>query len=104
MPDLRAIYRAETAEAAAARLDEFEAGWGGRYPAIAPAWRRAWEHVVPMFAFPPTIRKMIYTTDAMDKRLLRFRDKMVDVRTTSRRRAVQRLEAPAGCLIQALPA
>ena len=66
MPDLRAIYRAETAEAAAARLDAFEAGWGERYPAIVPAWRRAWEHVVPMFAFPPQIRKMIYTTNALD--------------------------------------
>ena len=66
MPDLRAIYRAETAEAAAARLDEFEEGWGARYPAIAPAWRRAWEHVVPMFAFPPQIRRMIYTTNALE--------------------------------------
>ena len=66
MPDLRAIYRAETAEAAAARLDEFEACWGERYPAVAPAWRRAWEHVVPMFAFPPAIRKMIYTTNALE--------------------------------------
>ena len=66
MPDLRAIYRAETAEAAAARLDEFEEGWGARYPAIAPGWRRAWEHVVPMFAFPPQIRRMIYTTNALE--------------------------------------
>ena len=66
MPDLRAIYRAETAEAAAARLDEFEAAWGERYPAIVPAWRRAWEHVVPMFAFPPQIRKTIYTTNALE--------------------------------------
>ncbi len=66
VPDLRAIYRAETAEAAAARLEAFEAGWGERYPAIAPAWRRAWEHVVPMFAFPPAIRKMIYRTNALE--------------------------------------
>ena len=66
MPDLKAIYRAETAEAAAAKLDEFEASWGARYPAVAPAWRRAWEHVVPMFAFPPAIRKMIYTTNALE--------------------------------------
>ena len=66
MPDLKAVYRAETAEAATARLDEFEASWGGRYPAIAPTWRRAWEHVVPMFAFPPAIRKMIYTTNALE--------------------------------------
>ena len=66
MPDIRAIYRAETVEAAAARLDEFEAKWGAQYPAIAPSWRRAWEHVVPMFAFPPAIRKMIYTTNALE--------------------------------------
>ena len=66
MPDLKAVYRAETAEAAAARLDEFEARWGQRYPAVVPAWRRAWEHVVPMFAFPPAIRKMIYTTNALE--------------------------------------
>ena len=64
MSSLRAL--AETAEAAAARLDEFEAGWSGRYPAIIPAWRRAPEHVVAMFAFPPAIRKMIYTTDALE--------------------------------------
>ena len=68
MPDLKAVYRAESAEAAAARLDEFEARWGQRYPAVVPAWRRAWEHVVPMFAFPPAIRKMIYTTNALESR------------------------------------
>ena len=66
MPDIKAIYRAETAETAAAKLDEFEAKWGERYPAIAPNWRRAWEQVVPMFAFPPAIRKMIYTTNALE--------------------------------------
>jgi hypothetical protein len=60
MPDLKAIYRAETAEAAAAELDTSEAKWGKRYLAIGQAWRRAWEHVVPLFAFPPAIRKMIY--------------------------------------------
>jgi putative transposase len=66
LPDIKAIYRAETAEAAAARLDEFEAKWDARYPAIGPTWRRAWEQVVPMFAFPPAIRKMIYTTNAVE--------------------------------------
>ena len=63
MPDLKAIYRAETA---AAELDNFEARWGKRYPAIGQAWRRAWDHVVPLFAFPPAIRKMIYTTNAVE--------------------------------------
>jgi len=66
MPDLKAIYRAPTAEAALAELDGFEAKWDKRYPAIGQAWRRAWEHVVPFFAFPPAIRKMIYTTNAVE--------------------------------------
>src|SRR6202008_1553842 len=66
MPDLKAIYRAETAEAAAAELGNFEAEWGKRSPAIGQAWRRAWEYVVPLFAFPPAIRKMIYTTNAVE--------------------------------------
>jgi hypothetical protein len=63
MPGLKAIYRAEMTAAAAAGLDRFEAEWGRRYPAIGQAWRRAWEFVVPLFAFPPAIRKMIYTAD-----------------------------------------
>jgi putative transposase len=66
MPDLKAVYRAETAEAALDRLGEFEDKWGARYPAIGQAWRRAWEHVIPLFAFPPAIRKMIYTTNAVE--------------------------------------
>jgi putative transposase len=66
MPDLKAIYRAPTAEAALTKLDAFEAKWDKRYPAIGQAWRRAWEHVVPFFAFPPAIRKMIYTTNAVE--------------------------------------
>ena len=66
LPSIKAIYRAETAEAALARLDDFEAAWGRRYPAVGAAWRRAWEHVVPLFAFPKDIRKMIYTTNAVE--------------------------------------
>src|ERR1700751_3599460 len=66
MPDLKAIYRAETAETAAAELEAFEAQWGKRYPAIGQAWRRAWEYVGPLFAFPPAIRKLIYTTNAVE--------------------------------------
>lgn len=66
MPDLKAIYRAESADAARDRLADFEAAWGARYPAIGDSWRRAWEHVIPLFAFPPDIRKMIYTTNAVE--------------------------------------
>ena len=66
VPALRAIYRAENAEVAELRLGEFEAEWGKKYPAIGPAWRRAWNEVVPFFAYPPQIRKMIYTTNAIE--------------------------------------
>jgi putative transposase len=66
LPAIKAIYRAESAEVAWQRLEEFEDEWGKRYPAIAQAWRRSWEHVIPFFAFAPGIRKMIYTTNAVE--------------------------------------
>ena len=53
LPALRAIYRAETAEVAELRLADFEAEWGKKYPAIAPAWRRVWTEVIPFFGKPP---------------------------------------------------
>ena len=64
--DLKHVYRAATAELAMGWLDDFEKRWGRQFPTIAPMWRRAWEHVVPLFAFPPAIRKMIYTTNAVE--------------------------------------
>jgi putative transposase len=66
LPSIKAIYHAENADAALLRLEDFEAEWGKRYPAIGAAWRRAWEHVIPFFAFAPDIRKMIYTTNAVE--------------------------------------
>ena len=66
LPAIKAIYRAENADMAMLRLEELEAEWGKRYPAIGAAWRSAWEHVVPFFAFSPGIRKMIYTTNAVE--------------------------------------
>ena len=70
LPALRAIYRAETGEVAEQRLVEFEAEWGKKYPAIGLAWRRAWNEVAPLFAYPPEVRRMIYTTDEIDKSFL----------------------------------
>ena len=68
---LRPIYAAPTAEAAQAALEAFEAGeWGRKFPTVAAAWRRAWDRVIPFFAFPPPIRRVIYTTDEIDKYLL----------------------------------
>lgn len=64
--DLRRIYGAATADQAAGELDAFEEKWAGKYASIAPAWRRAWGEVVPFFAFDPAIRKIIYTTNAIE--------------------------------------
>lgn len=66
LPSIKAIYCAENADTALQRLEEFEAEWGKRYPAIGQAWRRSWQHVIPFFAFAPGIRKMIYTTNAVE--------------------------------------
>jgi transposase-like protein len=64
---IRPIYQAVSAEAAEAELAAFEAGpWGGKFPTVAAAWRRAWSHVIPFFAFPAPIRKVIYTTNAIE--------------------------------------
>lgn len=64
---LKPIYSAATVEAALAALEAFEQGpWGQRYAPIADAWRRAWDRVIPFFTFPPAIRKVIYTTNAIE--------------------------------------
>ena len=61
------IYGAESTSAAAARLEEFDAGpWGEKYPAITQSWRRNWEQVIPFFAFPAAVRRIIYTTNAIE--------------------------------------
>jgi putative transposase len=64
--DLKHVYRAATAEHGLRWLDDFEKRWGRQYPTIAPLWRRAWEFVTPLFAFPSMIRKLIYTTNAIE--------------------------------------
>ena len=64
---LKAIYRAVDAKAAEDALIAFEASeWGLRYVAIAQSWRRAWNEVIPFFAFPEAVRKIIYTTNAIE--------------------------------------
>lgn len=64
---LKEIYRAPTAVAAEAALAAFAAGpWGQKYPPIAPAWRRQWAHVIPFLAFPLPVRKILYTTNAIE--------------------------------------
>jgi putative transposase len=71
---LREIYTAPSADAALTALDEFERGpWGTRFPTIVAAWRRAWAHIIPFFAFPPEIRRVIYTTNALESLNARVR-------------------------------
>jgi putative transposase len=71
---LRPIYAAPSAEAALAALDAFEDGeWGRKFPTVVAAWRRAWDRVIPFFAFPPEIRRVIYTTNAIESVNARLR-------------------------------
>jgi transposase-like protein len=71
---IRPIYTAASAEAAEAALEAFAQGpWGQKFPTVVAAWRRAWSHVVPFFAFPPQIRRVIYTTNAIESVNARLR-------------------------------
>ena len=71
---LRPIYTASSAEAAAAELEAFERGpWGRKFPTVVAAWRRAWDRVIPFFAFPPEVRRVIYTTNAIESIHARLR-------------------------------
>lgn len=63
--DLKPIYKAATAEEAERQLNEFEAKWP-KYPAITRLWRDQWERVIPFFAFPAEVRKVVYTTNAVE--------------------------------------
>jgi putative transposase len=64
---LKPIYTAPSAEAAAAALDEWAGtALGQRFPTVVASWRRAWPQVIPFFAFPPDVRRLIYTTNALE--------------------------------------
>ena len=64
---LKDIYRAVDHVAAAAALDAFEDGpWGRKYPAIVQSWRRAWSEVIPFYVFPGEVRRILYTTNAIE--------------------------------------
>jgi putative transposase len=71
---IRPIYTAPSAEAAQAELEAFQQGaWGKKFPTVVAAWRRAWAHVIPFFAFPPAVRRVIYTTNAIESVNARLR-------------------------------
>jgi putative transposase len=72
--ELRGIYRAPTEAAAAAALATFaQSAVGQRYPTIAALWQRHWEHVRPVFAYPPAIRRLLYTTNAIESLHMQLR-------------------------------
>ena len=64
--DLKRIYQSATAEEAEQRLGEFEAKWDDEYLPIGQSWRRNWARLIPFFDYPPEIRKVIYTTNAIE--------------------------------------
>ena len=71
---LKPIYTAPSAEAALAELDAFESGpWGKKFPTVVGAWRRVWDKVIAFFAFPPEVRRVIYTTNAIESVNARLR-------------------------------
>ena len=71
--DLKSIYRAASLEEAEQQLGDFAQRWDGRYPSISALWSRNWLDVIHFFQFPPQIRKIIYTTNAIDSLNLRLR-------------------------------
>ncbi|MFQ5503155.1 MAG: IS256 family transposase [Phycisphaerae bacterium] len=64
--DLRSIYTASSAEAAEQALEAFENKWQARFPSIGKSWRSHWVNIIPFFGYPPEIRKVIYTTNAIE--------------------------------------
>jgi len=64
--ELKPIYTAVDAEQAQAELEAFDEKWGQRFPVITQAWLNAWEHVIPFLAFPDEVRRVIYTTNAIE--------------------------------------
>jgi putative transposase len=64
--DLKHVYGADTEDLALYALDDFEAKWGKTHPAVVASWRRNWERVRPFFAFPNEVRRILYTTNAIE--------------------------------------
>lgn len=64
--DLKTVYASSTVDEAAIRLDEFDDKWGAEYPTIIKSWRSNWARITPFFDYPPEIRRIIYTTNAIE--------------------------------------
>lgn len=71
---LKPIYQAATADAAATALQAFaQSDWGEKFPTVVAMWQRQWEQVIPFFAYPPQVRKIIYTTNAIESMHMQLR-------------------------------
>jgi putative transposase len=64
--ELKPIYTAPNGDAALEELERFDQSWGQRYPMIAQAWRRDWEHITPFLALPDELRRVVYTTNTIE--------------------------------------
>jgi putative transposase len=64
--DLKTVYAASTVDEAAIRLNEFDDKWGADYPTIVKSWRSNWARITPFFDYPPEIRRIVYTTNAIE--------------------------------------
>lgn len=71
---IKPIYQAATSEAAAAALEAFaQSEWGRKFPTVAAMWQRQWEQVIPFFAYPPEVRRIVYTTNANESMHMQLR-------------------------------
>ena len=70
---MRDIYTSATVEAAEARFEAFAGDWEDTYPAMIGSWRQAWDEFVPFLEFPPELRRVVYTTNAVESLNARFR-------------------------------
>ena len=73
MADLKPVYKAVNVEAAEVALDKLEEKWGAKYPIVIKSWRRKWQNLSVYFKYPEPIRKVIYTTNAVEAVHRQFR-------------------------------
>jgi len=94
--DLKTIYQSSVISEAEIRLDEFAKKWDAQYPTISAAWHRHWAHIIPFFDYPADIRKVIYTTNAIESMNMSIR------KVTKNKRIFPNDEAMLKCLFLAL--
>lgn len=81
--DLRTIYTASSRQAGEQALEEFSAKWDRSHPTISQIWKRNWERISPFYAFPPEIRRIIYTTNAVESLNMSLSEDHQDARIVS---------------------